>query len=86
MDKAVKGIVRKGMTADSVYGAAARLRACHAETLAQMPLKTVIAALCEVGARWQDPAYSLRREAEAWTEPFPWVMVEVSLHAPCSAR
>lgn len=67
-------------TVESIRGAAARLRAHHG-VLAQMPLKTVIAALSELGELWCDPAYPLRREAEAWTDPFPWAMVEVSLRA-----
>ncbi len=70
-----------GETVNSVGAIAAGLRARHAETLARMPLDTVVAALAELACRWRDPAYPLRRTAEAWTEPFPFAMVQVSLAA-----
>ncbi len=68
-------------TVDRISEAAAKLRERHAETLFQMPQETVVAALSEMGRRWRDPAYGLRREAEEWQEPFPFAMVQVSLDA-----
>ena len=65
---------------DSIREAAGKLRERHAD-LAQMPQTEIIAALAELGRRWQDPNYSLRREAETWDEPFPFAMVQVSLDA-----
>ncbi len=66
---------------DSIRSAAANLRRRHAETLLQMPQAEIVSALSEIGRRWRDPDYARRREAEAWTEPFPFAMVQVSLHA-----
>ena len=68
-------------TVDGIHAAVRDLQARHAATLAVMPQDAVVAALAEFGARWRDPAYPLRREAEAWTEPFPWAMVQVSMDA-----
>ena len=68
-------------TVESIRFAAAALRQRHAEMLAQMPQEAVIAALSELGRRWRDLAYPLRREAETWQEPFPFAMVQVSLDA-----
>lgn len=68
-------------TVESIRDAAAALRKRHAGTLAHLPQEAVIAALTELGRRWRDPAYPLRREAEAWQEPFPYRMVQVSLDA-----
>ena len=71
MDEAVK----------RVQAAAAELRRRRTETLARMPQEAVVAAVAEFGHRWRDPAYPQRREAEAWQEPFPFAMVQVSLEA-----
>ena len=68
-------------TVDGVEAAAAALRRRHAETLFQMPQAEIVAALAELSRRWRDPDYALRREAETWTEPFPFAMVQVSLDA-----
>jgi len=68
-------------TVESIQAAAEGLRKRHAKTLAQMQQEAVIAALAELGRRWRDPEYALRREAETWQEPFPWAMVQVSLDA-----
>ena len=68
-------------TVEGVKSAAACLRQRHAETLALMPQEAVVAALSELGRRWRDPLYALRREAEGWQEPFPFAMVQVSLDA-----
>lgn len=70
-----------GETVNSIKTAAAALRQRHTQTLARMPQEAVVAALFEVGRRWRGPAYPLRREAEAWLEPFPFAMVQVSLDA-----
>ncbi len=70
-----------GETVDSVEAAAADLRHRHAQTLFQMPQAEIVTALAEIGRRWRDPDYALRRKAEAWTEPFPFAMVQVSLDA-----
>lgn len=70
-----------GETVDTLELAVADLRRRHAETLSPMPQAEVVAALCELGRRWRDPDYALRREAESWTEPFPFAMVQVSLDA-----
>ena len=70
-----------GETVDGIRAAAADLRRRHAETISQMPHAETVAALSEIGRRWRDPNYALRREAEAWTEPFPFAMVQVSLDA-----
>jgi len=70
-----------GSTVDSIKSAAEGLRKRHAETLAQLPQETVVAALAALGRRWRDPAYALRREAETWLEPYPFEMVQVSLDA-----
>ena len=70
-----------GETVESIGAIAADLRVRHAETLFQMPQAEIVAALSEVGRRWRDPAYPLRRETETWTEPFPFAMVQVSLDA-----
>ena len=70
-----------GETVNSVEAAAADLRRRHAETLAWTSQAEIVAALAEIGHRWRDPEYPLRREAEAWTEPFPFAMVQVSLDA-----
>ena len=70
-----------GETVASVEAAVVHLRRRHAETLARMPQAEVVAALSELGRRWREPAYALRREAETWTEPFPFAMVQVSLDA-----
>ena len=63
-----------------IIEAAAVLRR-RAETLASMPQAAIVAVLAELGRRWRDPAYPLRLEADAWTEPFPFAMVQVSLDA-----
>ncbi len=70
-----------GSTVDSIKSAAEGLRKRHAETLAQLPQETVVAALAALGRRWRDPTYPLRREAETWQEPYPFEMVQVSLDA-----
>ena len=70
-----------GETVDSIARAVADLRRRHAETLAPMPQAAIVAALVEIGRRWRDPQYAPRREAETWTEPFPFAMVQVSLEA-----
>ena len=70
-----------GETVESIGERVAALRRRHAETLLQMPQSEVVAALCEIGRRWRDPNYPLRLEAETWTEPFPFAMVQVSLDA-----
>lgn len=70
-----------GETVDSIEAAAAGLRRRHAETLSRMPQAEIVRALADLGRRWRDPEYPLRREAEAWTEPFPFAMVQVSLDA-----
>ena len=66
-------------TVESISAAVAMLRRRHAETLLQTPQAEIIAALSEIGRRWRDPSYAPRRDAEAWTEPFPFAMVQVSL-------
>ncbi len=68
-------------TVGSIQAAAGDLRRRHRETLAQIPQEAVVSALSELGCRWRDPAYPVRREAEAWLEPFPFAMVQVSLDA-----
>ena len=70
-----------GETVDSIARTVANLRRRHAETLAPVPQADVVAALAEMGRRWRDPQYAWRREAETWTEPFPFAMVQVSLDA-----
>lgn len=70
-----------GETVDSVSAGIAELRRRHAETLSRMPQAEIIAALSALAHRWRDPNYFLRVEAEAWTEPFPFAMVRVSLDA-----
>ncbi len=70
-----------GETVDSIAAAVAGLRRRHAEILTPMPQAEIVAALCEIGRCWRDPCYALRREAEMWTEPFPFAMVQVSLDA-----
>ena len=70
-----------GDTVDTVERAAADLRRRHAEMLALMPQAEIVAALAALGRRWRDPDYPLRREAKAWTEPFPFAMAQVSLDA-----
>ncbi|MGI4790938.1 MAG: acyl-CoA reductase [Janthinobacterium lividum] len=70
-----------GETVDSISAAVADLRRHQSETLALMPQQAVVAALAELADRWRDPAYPLRLEAEAWQEPFPFAMVQVSLNA-----
>lgn len=69
------------ITVGSIEAAAADLRCRHAETLSRMPQAEIVAALSELGRRWRDPGYTLRREAESWDEPFPFAMVQVSLNA-----
>ncbi len=68
-------------TVESIEAAVAGLRRRHAGMLSLMPQAEVVAALSEIGRRWRDPTYPLRREAETWTEPFPFAMVQVSLDA-----
>lgn len=68
-------------TADGIRAALQRLRAAQAKTLAQMPQSEVVETLTALAERWRDPAYSVRREAETWQEPFPFAMVQVSLDA-----
>ncbi len=70
-----------GQTVDSLKLTAAGLRKQHTQMLSRMPQEAVVTALSELGRRWRDPAYPLRREAEAWQEPFPFAMVQVSLDA-----
>ncbi len=70
-----------GETVDTIGAAADDLCRRHAETLSLMPQAEIVAALAKVGRRWREPAYALRREAESWTEPFPFAMVQVSLGA-----
>ncbi len=72
-------------TVETVAKAAAALRRRHAETLARVPQAEIVAALSALGERWRDPGYHLRREAETWTEPFPFAMVQVSLEALLSS-
>ncbi len=66
---------------DSITAAVTNLRRRHAETLSRMPQEEIVAALSELGRRWRDPDYALRREAEGWIEPFPFAMVQISLDA-----
>jgi len=66
---------------DDVAAAIARLRRRHADVLALMPQEQVITALTALAERWRGPAYPPRVEAEAWSEPFPFAMVQVSLDA-----
>lgn len=68
-------------TPESLRDALARLRASQAAVLAPMPQAEVVAALAALAGLWRDPAYPVRREAEALTEPFPFAMVQVSLDA-----
>lgn len=70
-----------GQTVAGVEAAVTDLRRRHAETLSCMPQAEIVAVLAELGRRWRDPSYALRREAESWTEPFPFTMVQVSLDA-----
>jgi len=70
-----------GETVDSVGAAVADLRRRHAETLLQTPQAEVVEALSALASRWRDSNYPLRLEAESWTEPFPFAMVQVSLDA-----
>ena len=70
-----------GETVASIGAIVAELRTRHAETLSQMPQAEIVDALCKIGCRWRDPSDHLRREAETWTEPFPFAMVQVSLDA-----
>lgn len=66
---------------DGIPAAIARLRRSQAETLAPMTQAEVVRSLAEWAARWRDTAYLPRVEAEAWQEPFPFAMVQVSLDA-----
>ena len=66
---------------DSIRASIAVLRNRRAETLAHLPQAVIIAALVELGRRWRDRDYPLRQEAETWTEPFPFAMVQISLDA-----
>ena len=62
-----------------VTAAIARLRRSQADVLAPLSQARVINTLTEWAARWRDPVYPPRVEAETWQEPFPFAMVEVSL-------
>lgn len=68
-------------TVGGVGKAAADLRRRHAETLALMPQTNIVQALSQIACRWRDPNYPLRQDAETWTEPFPFAMVQISLDA-----
>ncbi len=57
---------------------AARLRLAQA---ALPPQAAIVDALAALADRWRDPAYPLRQEAEALDDPFPFLMVWVSLEA-----
>jgi hypothetical protein len=46
-----------------------------------MPQREVVASLAAFAERWHDPYYPPRLDAEAWREPFPFAMVQVSLDA-----
>lgn len=66
------------ITASLICGDAARLR----QAQAALPSQTgIVAALAVLVDRWRDPNYSLRQEAEALQDPFPFTMVWVSLEA-----
>ncbi len=67
-------------TAGGLAAAFGRLRH-QSQILAATPQSDVVDALGEMAARWRDVDYPLRREAEGWTDPFPWTMVRVSLDA-----
>jgi len=66
---------------DGIVAAIARLRRSHAAVLAPMPPADIIDSLAALARRWRDPAYPPRAEAETWSEPFPFAMVQVSLDA-----
>ena len=68
-------------TVEDVTAAIARLRQSHADILTPMPQVDIINSLAAVAECWRDPAYPPRIEAEAWQEPFPFAMVQVSLDA-----
>lgn len=68
-------------TVDGITPAIARLRRSHADILAPMPQAQIVNSLAALAARWRDPAYPPRREAEGWQEPFPFAMVQISLDA-----
>ena len=68
-------------TVDSIGAKIADLRRRHAETLSLTPQAEIIQVLSALANRWRDPSYPLRLEAETWTEPFPFLMVQVSLDA-----
>ncbi len=67
-------------TPDSLAAAFGRLRH-QSQMLAATPQSDIVDALGALAARWRDPDYPLRQEAEGWTDPFPWAMVRVSLDA-----
>jgi hypothetical protein len=70
-----------GITADGITAAIARLRQRQAEILVSMSQREVVASLAAFAERWHDPYYPPRLDAEAWREPFPFAMVQVSLDA-----
>ena len=66
---------------EGITAVIARLRRSQADILAPLSQARVISTLAGWAARWRDPAYPPRMEAEQWQEPFPFAMVRVSLDA-----
>ena len=69
------------VTEDGVKSALIGLRHQHAATLAPMTQADIVAVLTDFARLWRDLEYPPRQEAEAWNDPFPFKMVQVSLDA-----
>ena len=66
---------------DGIAAAIANLRRRHADVLAPMPQADIVDSLTALAERWRDPTYPPRAEAETWSDPSPFAMVQVSLDA-----